>query len=143
MDIPSNATDSEEDDEYTIIGVRRTQHNTSFGRRDTALLVNESIEQRELEEVADTVLSLQSIVHILSNITLTLDVRLHTSTTIQIIIKLYCFTLDLLAFCDNELDVLTHVEVNIRALQAEDRPPLILHPIKNRTIDELDPTFDL
>ena len=44
MDIPSNATDSEEDNEYTIIGVRRTQHNTSFGRRDTALLVNESIE---------------------------------------------------------------------------------------------------
>ena len=139
---PSNDA-SPQDEDYDIIGVRHTQHNTTFARRDTAISVNESIELRELVEVADTVISLQSTIHTLSTITLTLAARLRNSPIINVIIKLYRVILALLALCENELDVLTQVEVDIRALRPEDRPPLVLHPIKNRTIDELDPTFAL
>ena len=143
MNIPPSETDSDEDDDYEIIGVRRTQHNTSFARRYSSLSVNESIKLRELEEAAETVLSFQHVIHILSTITLTLATRLRAYTSIDIIVEVYRIILALLALCDNEMNVLTEVEVDIRALRSEDRPPLVLHPPKNRTIDELDPAFAL
>ena len=49
------------------------------------------------------------------------------------------YILALLELYENELDALTQVEIDIRALRLEDHPPLILLPPKNRPIYELRP----
>ena len=138
---PVNSPDDGDDDDYTIIGVRRSRHYTSFARRHASLTVDESLDLRELEEVAESALSVSHAIQLLVTTTLALIARLRSSVPCDVLSKTCRVLLALLTLCENELDVLTQVEVGIRALRLEDRPPLTIHPIKNRSIDDLTPDF--
>ena len=146
MSASSNDTSSSDDEntnnsnDYDIIGVRQTIHNTSYARRHSALNVHERIDLKALEEAADNLLSIRHHIDLLIILTFTAIAKLRSGVT-TILVKMCHTILALLALCEDELDVLSELEVDIRALCPEDRPPLQMYPIKNRRIDDLDANF--
>ena len=137
-----NAPDDHDyDDDYEIIGVRHITPNTSIYRCHTSLTVKDAIDLIELEEAAENIISVDHILHLLVTLTLTLTARLSTSNITIVLSKTFRIILALLALCDNEIDVLTQVEVNIRVLRPEDHPPLLHSTKKNRLINSLQPDF--
>ena len=133
--------DHDDDDDYKIIGVRQITCNTSIYRCHALLTVNDFIDLTELEEEAENIISVHHILHLLVNLTLTLTAQPRTSTIATVLSKTCRIILALLALCENELDVLTQIEVDIRMLRPEDHPPLPLSLKKNRSIDSLHPDF--
>ena len=124
--------DCDDDDDYEIISVRQITRNTSIYCCHTSLKVNDIVDLTELEEAAKNIISVDHILHLLVTLNHTLTAWLRTSNISRVISKTCRIVLVLLALCENELDVITHVEVDIRAFRPEDHPPL---PHSPKTID--------
>ena len=77
-----------------------------------------------LGEVSESILSVCHILDLFSILALTMTAKLRDSGIAERIIKTSRIILALLVLCENELDVLAHVEIDINALCPEDRPPL-------------------
>jgi len=115
--------------------------NTSIYCRHVSLTVKNIIDLTELEEAAENITSVHHILHLLVNLTLTLNVQLRTSNIATVLSKTCRIILALLVLCKNELDVLTQIEVDIHMLHPEDHPPLPLSLKRNQSIDSLHPNF--
>lgn len=130
-----------DDDDYEIIGVRQVARNTSIYRRHASITVDDAINLSELEEAAGQIITLQHTLHLLATLTLTFIAKLRTTNAVATLSKTFSGILALLTFCDNSLDDLVSIEMDIRALRPEDHPPLMIHPKKNRSIDSISPDF--
>ena len=95
----------------------------------------------ELDEMVDTILSIEHTLHLLNTVILILTARICESSSAAVLIKTSRSILALLDLCENELDALNQVVIDIRALRLVDYPPFILLPQTNRSIDELQLDF--
>ena len=136
----NNNTSDQQDDDYEVIGIRQTRYHTSFSRRYASLTVNELLDLRLLDELADNLHELGHILDLLTILAMTLTPKLRSRSS-SLMSKECRIIIALLVIVESELDVLSTVEVDIRALRLSDLPPLRLHPNQNRTIDSLDPSF--
>ena len=129
---------------YNIIGVRQSRHKTSLARRHAALTTHEQIDLRSLHKTAEIVISL---IHVVEHLIILLSASLSLAKTqndkrvISVTSNALEVSLGMLELCQNELDMLVEVEVDICALRPEHRPPLIIQPHRNRTIASFDPDF--
>ena len=114
---------------------------TSIHWRHASITVNEQLDLSELEEAAKHVLLLQHTLHIMATLTITMFAKARTSCIAEVLSKTLHIILAFLALCDNELDVLSQVEIDICALRPEHHPHLPIYPKKNRSIDSLSSDF--
>ena len=92
--------------------------------------------------MADNVLSIKNLIElltVLTTITLTLVKRIKVSIVVSTLAKDPHIIFSHFILGEDELDVLTQIEIDIRAFRPEDRLPLYL--IQNRSIDNLDQSF--
>ena len=137
----SSSSSSSDDDDYEIIGVRQPLRRTPPARRAHAINVHERLELRQLTVEADDYLSICHLLNMLSILTLTLIAQLRSSASLTVLVKTYRGIIAFLAVCKNELDVLTELEMDIRAPCPEHRKPLCTCPIQNRTMESPYPSF--
>ena len=78
--------------------------------------MDDSINLSELEEAAGLVITIQHTLHLLATLTLTFIAKLRTTNAVATLSKTFSGIIALLTLCDNELDVLALVEIDIRAL---------------------------
>ena len=138
----SDNLDRERSDD--IIGVRQIIRATSLARRHAALTVHEQIDLRALLEVAEITTSLMHVIEhliILLSASLALAKRENNRPIVSATSNALKVSLGMIELCQNELDMLVELEVDIRALRTEQGPPLILQPHRNRKIESLPPDF--
>ena len=126
----SSDTSDREDDDYEVIGIRQTRHFTSFARRYSSLTIHDVLDLKQIKEQAESLLSIHHILDLLTILTMTLITKLVNTKASSLLSKMCHVILAFLAIIEDELDLLTRIEVDICALRVQDRPPLRLHPTK-------------
>ena len=111
-----------------MIGIRQTRHFTSFARRYSSLTVHDVLDLKEIKAQAESLLSIHHMLDLLTILTMSLIAKLANTKASSLLSKVCSVILAFLAVIEDELDLLTRIEVDIRALRVEDRPPLPLHP---------------
>ena len=76
----NNTTSDQQDDDNEIIGIRQTRYHTSFARRYASLTVNELLDLRLLDELADNLHELEHILDLLTILTMILTEKLRYSS---------------------------------------------------------------
>ena len=94
-----------------------------------------------LQEAANSLMSIHHHINLLTILILPLLAKLNRSKFSSILAKTFRIILSLLALCEDELDILSQIDIDIRALRLEDHPPLEIYPTKNRIINNLDDNF--
>ena len=143
MNSPPNNNDSSDHhvDDYEVMGIRQTRYFTSLARWYASLTVNDRLDLRQLDELADSLHELEHILDLLTILAMTLTAKLRYSRSVSLLFKACRIIIAFLVIVESELDILSKVEFDIRALRSSDLPPLRLYPNQNRTIDSLDPSF--
>ena len=85
---------------------------------------------KQIKEQAESLLSIHHILDLLTILTMSLIAKLANTKASSLLSKVCSVILAFLVVIEDELDLLTRIEVDIRALRVEDRPPLPLHPKK-------------
>ena len=104
----------------------------------------DKVHLRAIRSSADIVLEVIWVVKLLLIIVvvyITLEKRIDNERVTRECTKLMQIILPLLEICEHEVNELVGMEIDILAVQTEDRPPLPFHPRKNRHIDDLSLEF--
>ena len=124
-------TDSDSDEDYDIIGIRRSRCRTTMRRQYTCHDVHDELDLRELIEGGEEIISLlhtSRLLLILVSTTLALAKRLKKDGILNALVRVYRTIVSIIALCESELDILSQIEIDLRAIRPEDLPGLHLLP---------------